>query len=165
MVNPRPKMMMNCYCSINNSWLKKNLSNAHSMALLKSKQICSARCPALHTFQMPTQVVSTLAKVVYRINPRLIAFPTLMHRTLLMRIKCTIWLEKDHSIIGRLASLMEHHSLKMLVQDNKLALEKWEDSNRSQLVEAQTIELEELRILQAEEHARFLHTRFKAKIY
>ena len=164
MANRQLKMMMNCYCSISNLWLKKNLSNAHSMVSSMNKQICNAKSPVLHIFQMLTQVACTLAKVVSRINPRLIGFPTLINKTLLMRIKCTTWLVKDHSIIGHLVNLMEHQQFSKLVQDNRLALEKWEDSNHSRLVEAQTIELEELQIPQAEEHARFLHTQFRAKI-
>ena len=164
MANLQLKMMMNCYFSINNLWLKKNLSNAHSMVSSMNKQICNAKSPVLHIFQMLTQVACTLAKVVSRINPHLIDFPTLINKTLLMRIKCTIWLVKDHSIIGHLVNLMEHQQFSKLVQDNRLALEKWEDSNHSRLVGAQTIELEELQIPQAEEHARFLHTQFRAKI-
>ena len=164
MANLQLKMMMSCCYSINNSWLKKNLSNAHSMVLLKNKQICNARSPVLHTFWMLTQVVCTLAKVVSRINPHLIGFPTLINKTLLMRIKCTTWLVKVHSIIGHLVNLMELQQFSKQVQDNKQALEKWEDSNHSRLVGAQIIELEELQIPQAEEHAQFLHTQFRAKI-
>ena len=106
MVNLQLKMMMSYYCSINNSWLKKNLSNAHSMVLLKNKQICNAKYLVLHIFWMLTQVGCTLAKVVSRINPHLIGFPTPINKTSLMRIKCSTWLLKDHSIIGHLVNLM-----------------------------------------------------------
>ena len=166
MVNLRLKMMMSYYCSINNSWLKKNLSNAHSMVLLMNKQICNVKFPVLLIFWMLTQVACTLAKVVSRINPHLIDFRTLINKTLLMRIKCSTWLvkDKDHSIIGHLVNLMVYQQFLRVVQDNRLALEKWEDSNHSRLVEAQTIELEELQIQQAEEHAQFLPTQFRAKI-
>ena len=165
MENLQLKMTMSYSCSINSSWLKKNLSNAHSMVLLMNKQICNARSPVLPSFQMPTQVACTLAKEVSRINPHLIGFQTLTNKTLLMRIKFTTWAVKDHSITGHLVNLMEHQQFSRLVQDNRQALEKWEDNNHSRLVGAQTIELEELQILQAGEHALYLHIQFRVKIF